>query len=54
MNPEEIEELINSLIEKARRTHTGEMSFCEFAARLRFELKQLAEKEVQKDETPEA
>jgi hypothetical protein len=49
MNPEQIEELINM----ARKTHTGEMSFCEFAARLRFELKQLSDKE-QKDETPKA
>jgi hypothetical protein len=35
---------IEALISLARRTHTGEMSFAEFAARLRFELKRLSDK----------
>ncbi len=51
MTDEQIENLINM----ARKTHTGEMSFCEFAARLRFELKQLPDKEQEpQHETPAA
>jgi hypothetical protein len=47
MNPKQIEELINL----ARKTFTREITFSEFAARLRFELQKL---EKQKHETPEA
>ena len=48
MTPEQIE----SLIDMARKTHTGEVSFAEFAVYLRNELNQLYE--IKKDETPEA
>jgi hypothetical protein len=48
MTPEQIE----NLIDMARKTHTGEITFCEFAARLRDELTKL--NEAQKNETPEA
>jgi hypothetical protein len=44
---------IEALIDMARKTHTGEMSFAEFAARLRFELKRLPDKEQDRQhETP--
>ena len=35
-----MDDLIEQLIEKARRTHSGEISFAEFAVYLRAELQQ--------------
>jgi hypothetical protein len=43
MTPEQIEEIID----KARRTHTGELQFADWVVWLRNELKQLSEKEAQ-------
>jgi len=43
MTPEQLEELIDSLIEKARRVHFGEEVFASFAVYLRDQLTKLNE-----------